>query len=338
MKFSTKEHKKDELFSLFYNSGVDMNKAGSILARCTKISHLDEVCGIIHLDNNNDYSYKFVVDPFSNKKLNDDLQYIVRRGINHQYNCRNIEGVQRIISPYFYEGIIGLIGPLNYVDGENLKNIGFTENTPKRLKQFQKLEETLNKMHDQNILHRHVKSGNIIESENEDVSFIDFSISATFNEDLGDRSDGWVLGTPQYLHSDSNRSQDFYALGVSFLESILPSVELPYFPNKDQVREFEKWNSKNLDWRYGPEVSEYFLHLINLSPEYDLRITSTNKRIKNTENISINSTVIMPSRMLNKIRKESFSYAPTIIDPCNENINVILETSECAFNCSLLKN
>ena len=33
------------------------------------------------------------------------------------------------------------------------------------------LEETLNKMHDQNILHRDVKSGNIIESENEDVSF-----------------------------------------------------------------------------------------------------------------------------------------------------------------------
>ena len=91
--------------------------------KCSGISHIDDYTAIFHVGDDINNCYKYVISPNDGEPLKDNLVDLVLGGIKNHYGCRNIPGVQYIGASNFYNGITGLIGPLEYISGENLKNI-----------------------------------------------------------------------------------------------------------------------------------------------------------------------------------------------------------------------
>ena len=257
------KEKIEKLRDLFSSNSI----IHDLVERCSDISHIDDHTAIFHIDGDSENCYKYVVDPNDGEILADGLVSLVKRGIKTHYDCRNFLGVQYIVNPGFHKNIIGLIGPLEYISGNNLKNVGYTNEPEKRLNQFEFLEKTLAEMHKKEIMHRDVKPGNIVEDNEGNVKFIDFSISSSFIDDYNDRLLGWMMGTFGYLHNDDLRSRDHYALGVSFVQSLLPEVDFLITPIKKQIDSFDTFYSNKLG-SISRDHQEFFRYLINKSPEY----------------------------------------------------------------------
>ncbi len=202
------------------------------------------------------------------------------RGLRNQFAVQGIEGVQVLESPVFYDGIPGLLGPFHYLPGFNLvcKNYSFSDSQHMDhsfirdpdyiLNLFRKQldEGIIAKIHQKGIMHRDVKPGNIVYTNgNRRLNLIDWSISASFNEDFEDLSCGSFLGTRGYVTNNLNCSRDYFALGVSFAKVLCP--ELP-IQNGLYVSNFEDDFRKVLRNK-GQRFEDYFLDLISRPSEYD---------------------------------------------------------------------
>ena len=82
-----------------------------------RIPHIDEKCVIFSVDDDDTRTLKYVVDPETKRKLSFRLQAIVLRGLKNQASVQDVLGVQVLHSPSFHEGIEGLVGPFDYLEG-----------------------------------------------------------------------------------------------------------------------------------------------------------------------------------------------------------------------------
>lgn len=265
-----------ERMQLFQSMACDNDELLSFLEKnsVAAIPHIDEKCVIFSLEDHLDKSLKYVVDPRTKGKLGLYLMGVVLRGLKNQYSLQDIEGVQKLSSPKFYENVPGLLGPFGYLPGCNLAHPSPELRDAQLVKAlFLKVDSTLEHMHLRKILHKDIKPGNIVYSADR-LHLIDFSTSTNFTEDLMDRSNNFIFGTPGYIYLGVDRSKDYFALGVSFAKTLLPELEL----DKVNVQRlgsldifgFEMDVRQQLTKKYGFSFTEYFGDLMHRSPEYNL--------------------------------------------------------------------
>ncbi len=244
------------------------------------IPHIDEKCVIFSLEGEEDTSLKYVVHPKTYTRIDSFHQNVNLRGLKNQMFVQDIEGVQKLSSPDFYEGIIGLLGKFSYLPGNNLKfPPKIFSQEPERVKDhFQKLDQMLAQIHARKIIHNDVKPGNIVYSK-ESLHLIDFSTSVNFTEYFLDRTNPEasrrnIFGTPGFLYLGVDRSKDYFALGVSFVKTLFPQLDLSRLNIQNigrlDIYGFEFDMGRELTKRYNYSFTEYFNDLMHRKAEVNL--------------------------------------------------------------------
>lgn len=244
------------------------------------IPHIDEKCVIFSLEGEEDRSLKYVVHPKNYTCIDAFHQSVNLRGLKNQMFVQDIDGVQKLSSPEFYGGIIGLLGKFIYLPGNNLKYPPkvFSQEPERVLFHFQKLDQTLAQMHARKIIHNDVKPGNIVYSA-EKLHLIDFSTSVNFTEHLLDRTNPEkskrnIFGTAGFLYLGVDRSKDYFAFGVSFVKTLDPSLDLGRVNVQNRGRfdiySFELDLRRELTKKYGYSFTEYFADLMHRKAEINL--------------------------------------------------------------------
>jgi len=277
------------------------------------LRHIDDKCAIVSDRNNQSICLKYV--PFKDEKnkslssleFHPEIVEIVRRGLSSQSYCQGISSVQKIFDfdpeNIFYQDIFGLIGPLEYIEGKKLYNLwkeferrNLTKEHSginlkgafKALELFQRFEEeTLDPIHKRGVLHRDIKPGNLIKKTGEDkIYVIDWSIAARFspvNEDYLEMTKGPQWGTPGYMPLDSRISKDGYGLGVSFAETLVPSLRNRFVKREERPefrRLFRLKTAELLSSFYGNEFADYFISLLTKPAEYKPSIEIRLKKLQ----------------------------------------------------------
>lgn len=237
---------------------------------------------------------KFVISPPSlrgkqeKRALTPALETLVRRGAANQYFLQDVEGVQKLGSPNFYEGISGLLGPFDYIEGVNLAHPKFRN----LVKQFgygfamdliQRADEILKEVHDRGIMHLDIKPGNIVYSMKKlkvGVEIIDWSLASTFYQAEMDLENSFSNGTMQYANEEHTysrgHSRDYFALAFTLAHCLLPLTPEDF--NLKNWAEFyynPDWEipvlttEEKLNESYSHPVGKYFLELVSRSLEYD---------------------------------------------------------------------
>lgn len=143
----------------------------------------------------------------------------------------------------FIENQDGLFIIIEFVEGKTLdeyvKEISGPIPEARAIKIFSQILDAISYMHSKNIIHRDIKPGNFMITDDDNIKIIDFGIAKT----LGDENhkitkDGTKVGTTMYMSPQQIRGQildrrtDIYSLGVTLFEVItgLP----PYDSNKSE--------------------------------------------------------------------------------------------------------
>jgi len=240
----------------------------------TDISHHDEKCIIFSLEGEEDKAFKYVVHPTKYTCLDPFHQSVNLRGLKNQMFVQGTPGVQRLSSPYFYEGIVGLMGTFDYLPGYNLKKAPkiFSRDPERVMHLFQEVDVSVGALHARKIIHNDIKPGNIVYSK-ERLHLIDFSTSVNFTEYLLDRSYPRIFGTACYIYLGTDRSKDYFALGVSFVKTLFPDLELGRLDVRNmaglRIYEFESDMRRNLLQKFGYPFTDYFNDLMHRKPEVE---------------------------------------------------------------------
>jgi serine/threonine protein kinase len=223
-----------------------------------------------------DYYYKYVIEAHPlygpPRKLGPRLCRVVERGLGYQTSAQDLPGVQKIKSKDFVNGIPGLIGPLEFVKGDNL-NYGLIGEDPEYvLDLFMQLEEdTISQLSQRRILHGDIKPGNIVFTQGKKprLKLIDWSLARDFDVDRIEFSRrAW--GTQGFIHSDRERAVDLYGLGNTLAYVLDPLVTFPAYPNNVEVRLSVLCLQTLLEEKVGSKLADYYGKLVNSPREYNM--------------------------------------------------------------------
>lgn len=181
---------------------------------------------------------------------------IIRRGRATEMNIRRFRREQRILAGLNHPGIARLYDGgvteegfpyiiMEHVSGTPIDDYCRANNCSidKKIALFEQVLEAIRHAHENLVIHRDLKPGNILVDENGNVKILDFGISKLLEEenDIALTQTGAHLLTPQYAAPEQIRREnittatDLYALGIVFYELLTGAG--PY--NLDGVSRFE---------------------------------------------------------------------------------------------------
>ncbi len=181
---------------------------------------------------------------------------IIRRGKATELNLRRFRREQRILAGFNHSGIARLYDGgvtddgFPYIIMEHVSGIPIDDycranncSIDKKIALFEQVLEAIRHAHENLVIHRDLKPGNILVDENGNVKILDFGISKLLEEEneISLTQTGAHLLTPQYAAPEQIRSEnittatDLYALGIVFYE-LLTGTE-PY--NLEGVSRYE---------------------------------------------------------------------------------------------------
>ncbi len=193
----------------------------------------------------------------NSKKNREKAIQIFKRGFQRQEELQDIKGIQKIKSSNYYRSFPGLFGPFWYIPGWSLYEQRAILEPEKVLFAIKQGEKILYKIHNRKILHRDIKSANFI-YEKEKLYLIDFGLAGNFNEHRQDQENKLFLGSPGFVPQNLQICRDFYGLGMTLADMLLPSI--PYCNFSDQ---YVPTLTERLKQGYGKEYADYFNDLVN---------------------------------------------------------------------------
>ncbi len=185
---------------------------------------------------------------------------IVKPGMNSEDIIKRFEGERQILARLQHPNIAGLLDggiseiglpffTMEYVEGKPVteycdeKNLSIDQ----RLRLFNKVCEAVLYAHQNLVIHRDIKPGNILVQEDGTVKLLDFGIAKVFEEDETDKSltrTGIRVMTPEYASPEQVRGEpvstatDIYSLGL-ILYQLLSGCP-PYEVNTTSALEMER--------------------------------------------------------------------------------------------------
>lgn len=130
-----------------------------------------------------------------------------------------------------------------------------------------KILMALKYMHDQNLIHRDIKSENILFADNQVPRLGDFGLTVT----IGDQSDS-IAGTPYYMAPESTYKDakydtkiDIWSLGIVIYEML--SQEVPFLGDSRE-KVFERIRENEITWpnKFSEEVIDLLQNMLNRDP------------------------------------------------------------------------
>lgn len=141
--------------------------------------------------------------------------------------------------------------------------------------------------HQQGLIHRDIKPGNILVSEDGTAKLLDLGLSGFVDTDLEDPRAGKIVGTADYLAPELIRNPkevstvtDVYSLGCTLYYSITGKVPFPGGSAKEKARRHlneHPWHPR----QFNPDVTEEFVELIA-----DMMEKDPQKRIQSAEEVA----------------------------------------------------
>ena len=141
--------------------------------------------------------------------------------------------------------------------------------------------------HQQGLIHRDIKPGNILVTEDGTAKLSDLGLSGFVDNELEDPRAGKIVGTADYLAPELIRNPhdvstvtDIYSLGCTLYYSITGKVPFPGGSAKEKARRHlseHPWHPR----QFNPEVSEEFVELIA-----DMLEKDPAKRIQSAEEVA----------------------------------------------------
>ncbi len=149
-----------------------------------------------------------------------------------QMSHSNIPSIYDVI---FGDDIMQII--FEFVEGNTLRTIIADESIPsinEAITWFCQIASALDHAHSHNIIHRDIKPGNIIISENRSMaSLVDFGIALTPDDVSRITKKGYVIGTEVYMSPEQRKgmdltpASDIYSLGITLYETLAGKIPLP---------------------------------------------------------------------------------------------------------------
>ena len=141
--------------------------------------------------------------------------------------------------------------------------------------------------HQQGLIHRDIKPGNILVTEDGTAKLSDLGLSGFVDNDIEDPRAGKIVGTADYLAPELIRNPrdvstvtDIYSLGCTLYYSITGKVPFPGGSAKEKARRHlneHPWHPR----QFNPDVSEEFVELIA-----DMMEKDPQKRIQSAEEVA----------------------------------------------------
>ncbi|QKT05590.1 serine/threonine-protein kinase [Mycoplasma sp. OR1901] len=172
-------------------------------------------------DDSTSYALKFLNNngnPVSRERFKNEVNLLKK--INHKHIPRIIENYEDEFECYYV---------MEYIDGDTLYSI---LKKTKRLtiglanNYIRQVAETLGELHSRNIIHRDLKSQNIMISKDHDVKILDLGISVSQDTKKLTRENSVVCSpyyaAPEFLNANLKKTKavDIYSLGILYFEMI----------------------------------------------------------------------------------------------------------------------
>ncbi|UUD36408.1 serine/threonine protein kinase [Mycoplasmopsis citelli] len=155
----------------------------------------------------------------------------------------------------FYEDEAEMFYVMEYIQGETLSNLLAKKgrlDTRRAINYMKQINEGIGELHVFNIIHRDIKSQNIIVTKNQEIKIVDLGISLTPNSQRITKT-STVVCSPYYaapeINSKITKAVDIYALGIVFFEMLTGKYP---FKGKDEYETIKMHKEKTF-----PNIREF---------------------------------------------------------------------------------
>lgn len=187
------------------------------------------------------------------------------------YDLTEVEGAPAIV--------------MEYVEGKSLEDLlqdkdVRSEGLMKRV--AVSVLKALSYAHDRGVIHRDIKPGNILVSDDGTIKVTDFGLAAV-SDAPSLTMEGSLIGTPAYMSPEQARGEtvdhrtDFFSLGVTLVEVLTGEKVLAGRSYAECLSKIQSFNTQLIDRfasQCSPQVLEFLKHL--LAPDKNNRFSSAN--------------------------------------------------------------
>jgi len=200
---------------------------------------------------------------------------------------------------------------MEYIKGKELKQVRAHRDMPQQeaIDWAIQIAKGLQAAHDMGIIHRDIKSTNIMVTDSGDIKIMDFGL-AKFRDNIQLTKSGTTVGTTAYMAPEQARGEeidprsDIWALGIVFYEML--TGRLPFVGDYEQAVIYSILNSEP---EYPESINPNLIPILKkmISKSIENRYKNLNEFISDTENCQTEKTEIRNVRQKKSIAVLPFS-------------------------------
>lgn len=176
---------------------------------------------------------------------------------------------------------------MEYVEGKSLEEMLLNHIYPEEfvIKIASSVLNALSYAHERGIVHRDIKPGNILVSENGMVKVTDFGLAAV-SDAPSLTMEGSLIGTPAYMSPEQARGEpvdgrtDLFSLGVTLIEILTGEKILLGKSYAECINNIQSFRQKSLD-KFSDKCSPHILEFLKrlLAPDKEARFSSAEQAL-----------------------------------------------------------